>query len=404
MSSYPNPKERNVNAGSRVLRFDQFEIDLEAGELRKAGTRIHLQAQPVQLLILLLQNPGKLVTREEIRHELWPADTFVDFDRSLATAVNKIRDALGDSAENPKFIETLPKRGYRFVGKVESETPLEFPGPGDEGSARAKRLTTEKIDRVTIVSSPRASTWSGFTAWILVGIFATAAAALFWGNRERSKEPVAWTVRPFTSYPGIQDSPSFSPDGSRISFIWDANGNSNAQHGHGFDLYVKGLGGEEILRLTNHPSQWLSAAWSPNGTRIAFVRLAGPDTGLYVVSALGGREKKIRSTHTPYSIAAPISWSPDGDSIAYSDRVANEFGDRMFVASLNSGETRLFFHDPACKHESNLTFSHDGKKVAWMCVKRLDDVDLMTGDSAGKSRRVVAARIEKNVRDSMGPP
>src|SRR3982074_583689 len=93
---------------ARVLKFDTFELDLRAGELHKRGVRLRLQGQPLQLLAILLQSPGNLVTREELRTQLWPADTFVDFDHSLHNAVGRIRDALGDSAETPRSIQTLP--------------------------------------------------------------------------------------------------------------------------------------------------------------------------------------------------------------------------------------------------------------------------------------------------------
>jgi len=96
---------------STILRFGTFEVDLRAGELRKQGKRIKLQDQPFHVLTVLLQRPGELVTRDELRNQNWPPDTFVDFDNSLNTAINKLREALGDSADSPRFIETLPRRG-----------------------------------------------------------------------------------------------------------------------------------------------------------------------------------------------------------------------------------------------------------------------------------------------------
>src|SRR5205823_2886267 len=102
----------------QAVRFDSFELDLRAGELRKEGSKIRLQDQPFQILAMLLEHPGQVVTREELRSRLWPSDTFVDFDHSLNKAINKLRDALGDSAENPQFVETLPRRGYRFLVRV----------------------------------------------------------------------------------------------------------------------------------------------------------------------------------------------------------------------------------------------------------------------------------------------
>ncbi len=101
-----------------ACRFGVFELDLRAGELRRGGLKIKLQEQPLQVLVQLLQRPGEIVTREDLRKHLWPADTFVDFDHSLNAAIRRLRDALGDSAENPTFVETVARRGYRFLAPV----------------------------------------------------------------------------------------------------------------------------------------------------------------------------------------------------------------------------------------------------------------------------------------------
>jgi cholera toxin transcriptional activator len=107
------------NPSARIARFGVFELDLSAGELRKNGAKLRLQEQPFQVLALLLERAGEVVTREDLRLKLWPADTFVDFDHSLNTAVNKLREALGDSASSPRYIETLARRGYRFIAPVQ---------------------------------------------------------------------------------------------------------------------------------------------------------------------------------------------------------------------------------------------------------------------------------------------
>src|SRR5208283_1819568 len=103
------------------VRFAPFAVNLQAGELRKQGTKVRLQEQPFQILAALLERPGEVVTREELRKRIWQSDTFVDFEQSLATAVKKLRRALGDSADHPSFIETLPRRGYRFLARLEAK-------------------------------------------------------------------------------------------------------------------------------------------------------------------------------------------------------------------------------------------------------------------------------------------
>src|SRR5215472_16098151 len=106
----------------RIIRFATFELDLQARELRKNGLKLKFHGQPFEVLAMLLERPGKLVSREQLRERLWPTDTFVDFDHGVNTAINRLREALGDSADNPRFIETLPRRGYRFIAPVEPGT------------------------------------------------------------------------------------------------------------------------------------------------------------------------------------------------------------------------------------------------------------------------------------------
>jgi DNA-binding winged helix-turn-helix (wHTH) protein len=110
---------------NQTIRFGPFQLDTQCGQLRKDGVGLKLQGQPIQVLEILLEKPGQLVTREEIRQRLWTSDTFVDFDHSLNTAVKKLRQTLGDEADTPRYIETLPKRGYRFIGEVAREEPSE---------------------------------------------------------------------------------------------------------------------------------------------------------------------------------------------------------------------------------------------------------------------------------------
>src|ERR1700716_4387911 len=111
------------NLASRVIRFGVFEADLSAGELRKHGLRLKLSEQPFQILVMLLEKPGNVVSRDELRNRLWPGDTFVDFDHGLNNAVMRLREVLGDSSDNPRFVETIPRRGYRFVAHVDESLP-----------------------------------------------------------------------------------------------------------------------------------------------------------------------------------------------------------------------------------------------------------------------------------------
>jgi Tol biopolymer transport system component/DNA-binding winged helix-turn-helix (wHTH) protein len=371
----------SASQSQRIL-FDNFEADLRSGELRKNGSRLKLQAQPFRLLVLLLKNPGEVVTRDEVCQELWPDNTFVDFEHGLAAAVNKIREAIGDSAENPRYIETLPKRGYRFIGKLKAEEPEVIPVVG-----------RDECKQLAAVSQPKAGVHGRWTVGLLALAVAAGLGVLFLllvrsPNNTGNSDPVK--AVPFAADPGIETAPSFSPDGSRIAFSWDKRSRNGSERPQ-YDLYVKAIGSETVLRLTNHPSTWISSTWSPDGTQIAFHRLASDDNGIYVVPALGGPERKLVTTRTPYHVAAPISWSSDGKWLAYSDTENSEPGDRAFLLNMETLENHEFPHNPSCNHEGRLTFSHSGRDLAVLCVHSTAFFEYFITNLQGTSKRPLVA-------------
>jgi Tol biopolymer transport system component/DNA-binding winged helix-turn-helix (wHTH) protein len=333
----------------RLVRFGAFEADLQTGELCKDGVKLKFSGQPFQVLAILLERPGDVVTREELQKRLWP-DTFVDVERNLNTAVNKIREVLGDSAESPRFVETLPRRGYRFVGKVEAPIEVALPATAVEPVVRQRRSQLW---------------WRVGAGAFAIGVIALAAFFAYqWRRPQLPPEGAVLTAVPFTALPGWADNPAFSPDGSRIAFDW-----SPARETNGFDqsdLYVKALGSETRLRLTQHPSKSLSPAWSPDGTQIAFYRRADADSGIYVVPALGGPEQKLQSTEDLQD--ATISWSPDGKWIAFADAASDGQQTRIFLLSMETTATRPIPVNPACSVESNPAFSHNGLYLAYWCL------------------------------------
>jgi DNA-binding winged helix-turn-helix (wHTH) protein len=341
----------------RVVRFGAFEADLRTGELRKDGVKLKFSGQPFQVLAILLEQPGEVVTREELQQRLW-SDTFVDVERNLNTAVNKIREVLGDSAEAPRFVETLPRRGYRFVGTVETNPAPPTPITGD----------------------PR-STAFGLAFKIGSGLLAigVVAVCVFLAYRWLSPKPQTESAQldavPFTALLGEEDSPALSPDGSRIAFAWNGDPPSGAK---GFDLYVKAIGSETLLRLTQHPSDWISAAWSPDGTQIAFHRIAGPDTGVYIVPALGGLERKIQSTHIPWVwyLTSSVSWSADGKWIAFADVSSDKDREEIHLISTETSEIIRTQIPPGCVHEHTPTFSHRGDRLAYWCARTFNEYAL----------------------------
>lgn len=186
---------RRVNYSAQIVRFGVFEADLRTGELHKNGVKVPLQGQPFQVCAILLEHPGELVTREELRQKVWPEDTFVDFDHALNTAITKIRLALGDEADSPRFVETLPRRGYRFIGPV------------DKPSSQARPPSVPK------------GRFEGLTAkarWILVGatLLALLSGIGIWRfSRNHSEAPLPpIEVVPLAGLAGFESEPAFSPE------------------------------------------------------------------------------------------------------------------------------------------------------------------------------------------------
>src|SRR5262245_16494384 len=176
----------------RILGFGSFEVDLVAGELRREGFKVKLQDQPLRLLVLLLESAGEVVTREELRNQLWPADTFVDFDHSLNTAVRKLREALGDSADAPSYIETLARRGYRFLVPVREREPPPPPADAEAPSA----------------ATPPAK--PGLRLVLIAGALGIAALIAYWMGarpdpRTQSGRKLTLAVLPFDNLSGDAD-------------------------------------------------------------------------------------------------------------------------------------------------------------------------------------------------------
>jgi Tol biopolymer transport system component/DNA-binding winged helix-turn-helix (wHTH) protein len=408
--SFTVRKDRASYPPQRIA-FDNFEADLRSGELRKAGYRIRLQAQPFQVLALLLVNAGEVVARDEICRELWPGDTFVDFEHGLAAAVNKVREALGDSADTPRYIETLPKRGYRFIGKILPQPPVVMSSPDAEhgegpkletmpvqvaGSAHATKGTATEAG---VVEGRAGWNWRAVTAVAVIAIAAVTAAAFVWTSRKpaavMTTEQLPMVV-PFTSLPGLETMASFSPDGSRIAFAWD-NNTENETGTPKYDLYVKAIGSETLLKLTHHPSDVLSSTWSPDGTQIAFHRSAPGDNAIYVVPALGGPERKLIDTNSPWDITAPLSWSPDGKTIGYASVLPGTTSIRGYLLNIETLESREVRGDPTCRHSGTPNFSPSGKQLVMVCAHNLDDLELTLMNADGTSPRALT-----KMRDFIG--
>jgi len=168
-----------VPQNSRIVRFGVFELDLKVGELRKNGVKLRLQGQPFQVLTLLLERTGDVVTREELRQKLWPSDTFVDFDHSLNTAINKVREVLGDSATNPRYVETLARRGYRFIAPIQKSVQIDAEASAGSAPTAPTAAPPVALHPELEVPIPRRGLTRGLFALIQAMYLSFYLAALF---------------------------------------------------------------------------------------------------------------------------------------------------------------------------------------------------------------------------------
>ena len=320
---------------------------------------MRIQQKPLQVLRLLLEAEGNVVTRDQLRGALWPGDTFVDFEHGVNTAVKKLRQALGDSTESPRFVETLPKVGYRFMVPVAWATDSDVtyhrnavPATSTGGAPiphplRSRRLFTTRNVVLT-----------GITMSALTLFF------LYYVHRFESKTPQPM-VSPAVTAVGEKYGPSLSPDGEQLAFAW------NSGDGPYFSIYVKLVGTEEPTRLTKQASVDFNPVWSPDGHYIAFCRIKKGETGIYIVPAIGGAERRILDTHWEerefYEVFwyfGRLSWSPDGKSIAFSDRLFRNEPTSIFLLSLDTFAVRKLT-SPQLPGDYNPVFSPDGRTLAF---------------------------------------
>ena len=335
------------------IRFGVFEVDLAAGELRRNGARIKLQEQPFQVLAALLERPGELVSKEELQERIWKEDTFVDFDRSLATAVNKVRQALGDSAANSRFIETVPKRGYRFLAQISLASP--------------------KKDRLP-----------GLALICGLGLLAAVAAIAFLaGSRESesSYQPTSLTPTPVTSFPGFEYHPAISRDGTRVAFSQDPKA-SGAN-----DIYVQTIDSSDApIRLTDDKKYDFSPTWSPDGDYLAFVRFTPERSEIVRIPSIGGPETKLGeldiSANFPevYLSLKYLDWSPDGQFLAVAQH-PGKGSPLLFELEVATGkQTPLSY--PAVAMLTDPAYAPDGRTLAYAGFQQMSAADVWLQDLA----------------------
>jgi len=375
--------EISQNGNQKTIHFGVFDADLRTQELWRQGTRVRLPRQSFQILQILLERPGELVTREELRNALWPEDTFVDFDHGLNNAVKRIRAVLGDSAETPRYIETLPRMGYRFIGPINGNgngvhangnshngTPAVAENPAAVTTTMpAAAATTIRAAETKVPAVSARTPKIGYRriAAVVVGVLlltGLVAWGLLW--RHHLHEQPSLTMIPFTSYPGSELVPTFSPDGNQIAFAWDGD-NKN----HKFDLYVKEVGTETPVQVTHHPATYMTAGWSPDG-RLLGVTALDTDTGtitLSVMPPMGGSERQLlRSRAIKYMFEMALGWTPDSQWLVFA-KGSEQFHAHITMINVDTREMReLPDPSPRCIASGLATFSPDGKSMATACL------------------------------------
>jgi DNA-binding winged helix-turn-helix (wHTH) protein len=250
-----------VSPAEDIVRFGLFELDLKAGQLSRNGTKLRLPQQPLQLLAVLLERPGEIVTRDELRQRLWSSDVFVDFDHGLNKSIQKLRDALGDSATSPRYIETIPRVGYRFIAPVSNGArPIE-----PEVAIRIDRSAAAPA-APAVAGKQRARWWIPVTG--VCALLSIIGTAVYLSSR---LHPAVIKYTQLTDFTDSAATPALSPDGHILAFI---RGDSDFMSAD--QIYVKMLPDGEARRLTDDPRLKYGLAFSPDGSQIAYTVMERP--------------------------------------------------------------------------------------------------------------------------------
>lgn len=334
---------------SDILRFENFEVDLRAGKLRKQGKRVKLQEQPFQVLSILLQRPNDVVSREELRSQIWQQDTFVDFDNSLNTAINKLRDALGDSAVTPRFIETLPRRGYRFLATVAVDGTSLLPvAPALDSRATRQPESTART-KTFFTSDVR----FGGAVLAIVVVASVATGWLLWRHASQSKSSqTSITVQHLTTNATENwiVTSAISPDGKYLAYS-DKTG-----------VYLRLLSTGELHPILPNISDVTFLGWFPDSSQL-LATSAIPQTQkhLWTLSILGGNPRQLSDEGWSASV------SPDGTQIVFlRGPGSGETGQEVWLMRADGTDQRRLLSFPGGRFASPV-WSPNGRWIA--CLK-----------------------------------
>lgn len=364
---------------SSRIRFGAFELDAASGELRKAGIPIKLRLQAVRVLLMLTEHAGQVVTREEIRERLWSADTFVDFERSINFCINQIRAALGDDAEMPRYVETLPRRGYRFIASVTAEVSREparivsiaprgseaLPLVGVPGEANTANPATAGTQVVPLrPAQPLATGWSWTSkkrmgvvaAALILASLATGFATRRWLSHSTGPSLQDIRITKLTSS-GAVTGVAISPDARYAAYA--------KLEGRGQSLWVRQIAAQSDVQILPPGTGFHGLTFSPDGNYIYFVRSDYNNVEfkyLYSVPTLGGPVKKLFT-----DVDSPVSFSPDGQRFVFEHCVEGRDDIELKIASTEGGDDHvlaIIHNATSLLYQPGPNWSPDGRNIA----------------------------------------
>jgi len=375
----------------------EWHVQPQINCVEKEGTSLHLEPKVMQVLVLLASHPGEVISKDRLLNTVW-SGVFVGED-VLTRSISEIRRVLDDDARSPRVIQTIPKTGYRLIASVTFRSGNGKPRGGGAATEAAGELREASPAPALLNGSAPAATPHEAAApprsrnasvlpWIAVALVLVIAAAA-WGWWHFRPHPVAgpantaYTIVPFTSYPGSEGQAAFSPDGNQIAFVWNGAREDNK------DIYVKILGTSTPLRLTTDLAEDVGPAWSPDGRFIAFTRLSSAGNAIYIVPAIGGPERRLYTMTDPTSWEyAGLTWTTDGKHLIFPDRLSSGGPSSLFSLSLDT-LTRTRLTSPPASWDGDWTpvMSPDGTKIAFIRSPEGSVRDVYVMDANGGTPR-----------------